>query len=101
MATSGEFNVPGTLCVLSLTLTKTLKCKYYHLHFTHRGTESQNEVTCPRPHINYVFVKASIQYETCYLPVLLQRNHNAFGNIKLPNLCSEQAKLEIPGLNWK
>lgn len=36
-------------------------------------------------------------------PALLWWDHNAFSNIKLPNFCSEQAKLEIPGLNrkWK
>ena len=50
----GTFNVPGTLCVLSLILSKTLKCKYHYLHFTDMGTEAQNEVTCSMPHIYYV-----------------------------------------------
>lgn len=61
MATIWELNVPGittgTLHVLSLTLTKILKCTYhhpmYHLHFADKETKAQNEVTCSMP-LNYV-----------------------------------------------
>lgn len=87
--------------ILSLTLTKAPKCKY--LHFTGRGTKAQNQVTCPIPHINYIGVwKASIQYEICYNKMFaIATKHDAFGNSKLPNVCSGQAKLEILGLNRK